>query len=394
MAYSAKLELRRDILRSLCADPPVIEELLNYSADCFDHGNLPSRFPLQDDECVAFWERYAATVRASGDIRVLAKSLPQMRFAIRAGMKRDPAYIAATRRGEQSSGETPLEFERPDLCSIGTHPTTAGRAPFIRVNRRSDFETLVRAFSMGSEPGRVPRSMGACTIGGYNNWERVRLLREQWCAVHRGQSFSFAAIASEKSHYQDCFLILSEGPYSDVPHSALGLSEEEWLEGSFVLRLEHECAHYWTRRVLLSMRNNIMDELIADYCGMLAAAGRYRADWQGLFLGIEDSGRIRESGRFGNYQGNPPLSPKASEILSELTRCAIANIAAFDASHREALPYPEGIPIVLLTLTRFTLEELASPTIQSALDMEFSNAVCWANDANRALANTTAAKMS
>ena len=27
------------------------------------------------------------------------------------------------------------------------------------------------------------------------------------------------------------------------------------------------------------MRNNILDELVADYMGITAAAGRYRADW-------------------------------------------------------------------------------------------------------------------
>lgn len=74
------------------------------------------------------------------------------------------------------------------------------------------------------------------------------------------------------------FIILSDGFYSAVQASELGLSSEEWKEASLIIRREHEYAHYFTRRVFSSMRNNMLDELIADYMGITQAMGTYRAE--------------------------------------------------------------------------------------------------------------------
>jgi len=84
---------------------------------------------------------------------------------------------------------------------------------------------------------------------------------------------------SRKELYQDRFIILSSGPYSGVAAAEMGVPEDEWRRISLTIRLEHECAHYLTRQILGSMRNSLLDELIADFAGIVAATDRYRADW-------------------------------------------------------------------------------------------------------------------
>jgi len=68
----------------------------------------------------------------------------------------------------------------------------------------------------------------------------------------------------------------------------MGMDESTWHSLSLIIRLSHECTHYFTRRLFGSMRNNLLDELIADYQGIVAAnGGRYRADWFLRFVGLE-----------------------------------------------------------------------------------------------------------
>ena len=75
------------------------------------------------------------------------------------------------------------------------------------------------------------------------------------------------------------FIILSNKPYSGVPANWFQLDEETWMEKSLTIRKHHECAHYYTKRFLGSSRNNLHDELIADFCGLYAAFGKFHSDW-------------------------------------------------------------------------------------------------------------------
>jgi hypothetical protein len=197
-------------------------------------------------------------------------------------------------------------------------------------------------------------------VNGYNNWHRIALLRQKWAAERPGQAFRLAAAAPNPELYQDCFILACEGPYSGVAAESVELRQEDWLELSFQIRIAHECAHYWTRRVLKSMRNNIMDELIADYCGMLESIHHFREDWLCLFLGVEDFPHYRASGRLSYYRGDPPLSDEAFRILQELLVKAAANLNVFDRQHSGILHSDAGPIMILMTLPRLTLEELAA----------------------------------
>jgi len=71
-----------------------------------------------------------------------------------------------------------------------------------------------------------------------------------------------------------------------------GPSEAEWLEASTNLRLEHELTHLATKSLLGEMRLNLLDELIADCMGMVAALGFFSAELFGRCLGSgSDVGR-------------------------------------------------------------------------------------------------------
>jgi len=75
------------------------------------------------------------------------------------------------------------------------------------------------------------------------------------------------------------FIVLSDKPYSGIPASEMGLSNEKWAEKSMVIRKHHECAHLHTKRFFGLSRNHLHDELIADFCGFYAAFGEFKARW-------------------------------------------------------------------------------------------------------------------
>jgi hypothetical protein len=208
--------------------------------------------------------------------------------------------------------------------------------------------------------------MGACMVAGYNNWGRVAELRRRWEAGDvdaggaRDWCTAFARLKPRKELYQDRFVLLSGGPYSGVPAEAMGMEPEEWSQASITIRLEHECAHYFTRRVLGSMRNNLLDELLADYAGIVAAAGGFRADWFLRFMGLDVEDGCRADGRIWTYRGNPPLSDTAFAVLQRVVRAAAVQVQEADGRLDDGFRAPLGRARVLLALAGRTLEEIAA----------------------------------
>ena len=110
------------------------------------------------------------------------------------------------------------------------------------------------------------------------------------------------------------------------------------------IRLEHECTHYFTRRLFGSAKNHLLDELIADYRGIVAAIGQFRADWFLRFMGLENYPNYRACGRLGYYRGDPPLSEQAFGLLQTLVQRAAENVERFDRENADRGVTPISIP--------------------------------------------------
>jgi hypothetical protein len=360
-------DFRASVLRAHGAGAAETDELLAYTASRFTPPEEWPALPLVDEPCVAAWDGYAAEAGARGAWAVLRERLPQLRFPVREGMSADEAYRAATRRGEASwpaEGEG-LALSEPGALRIFVHPTPAGRLPVLVAGHRDDFTALVCALARHNEPSPIPASMGALAVGGFANWDRVAALKRAWGAENPGADgeawrAELRALAPRKELYQDRFVILSEGPYSGVPAGHVGMDEEAWARASLAIRLEHECAHYFSRRLLGAMSNTAHDELAADYAGITAAAGRYRAGWALRFLGLEAFPAFREEGRLANYRGDPPLSEAAFAVLRSVAHAAVQALARFDAERREVERTHAARGALLAALFGTALEEMAA----------------------------------
>jgi hypothetical protein len=324
-------------------------------------------------------------VRQSGTLRSLERYFVQLRFPVQAGMSLSREYIDVTQFGSYSVSNEKwrgLALSRPDLCSVDIYPTPAGHIGTISSAVRGDFVLLVQAFGHKNEPVPLPPSMGALMVAGYRNWHRVTQILEH------NEPAAAKRILADRSSYQDRFILLSKGNYSGIEAGQIGLGLEEWREISWLIRREHETAHYFTRRVFESMRNNIFDELLADYCGIVRACGRFRADWLLLFMGLEDYPRYRSGGRVENYRGET-LDDSAFRILQSLVYDAALSLESFDRELRRRGARPCDWLDAMWTLNRFFLEELAGEGALSML-LEAHEETATASNSIREVGNPDA----
>ncbi|NEP51220.1 MAG: hypothetical protein F6K65_21450 [Moorea sp. SIO3C2] len=375
MEFPHSLDFRRiescsSLLATYGAKAEEIEELLAYNENVFHDPDLdPQSFPLAPEPHVAAWEGYHTQAQEVGVFETLRSHLVQLQFPIKPGISQTLAYQGATRRGQPTIGmleATGLALEQPDSLQLIIHPSAAGAIPVIIASCQKDFVGLVQALTKHNEPQPIPDSMGAAIVGGYNNWNRIRHYRRIWEAQQSqpvseaAWSAEFKRIIPQKHLYQDRFIILSQGNYSAVSASEMGMPESQWRKLSLTIRLEHECTHYFTRRVLGSMRNNLLDELIADYQGIVAANyGYYRADWFLTFMGLESFPDYRAGGRLENYRAEATLSEGAFRILQRLVKDAAENLEAFNLAHQNQLQGRSNQGKMVMALTRLRLEELA-----------------------------------
>jgi len=124
------------------------------------------------------------------------------------------------------------------------------------------------------------------------------------------------------------------------------------------IRIEHECAHYFTRRCLGSVRNNALDEVIADYAGLVGALRRFRADWFLRFIGLEEADRYRPGARLENYRGD--LSDPAFTTVQHLSVRAAHNLESLAARSHVRPDDLHAVAALTLALVGLSVEELAS----------------------------------
>jgi hypothetical protein len=372
MALDNQPSKRIRFLESLGADPATIEELLAYNDRAFDHASMgtEAHLRLPPELHIAAWRVYGVEAEQIGGFAALRKRLVQLRFPVQAGISQSGAYRAATRRGiftDEMPEASGLQLTHPEKLQLRIHESLAGPIPVLIARGRADFVALLQTLIHRNEPAPIPDSMGAMMVAGFNNWDRVGALKARWCEEHpddvigQGWAREFQDnVVPNKELYQDSFILLSDGSYSGVAAADLGLAEDEWRQLSVAIRLEHECTHFFTRRVFRSMQNHALDELLADYRGIVAATGRFRADWFLRFMGLENFPEYRSTGRLGHYRGDPPLSDKAFGVIQSLVKRAADNVERFDHEHAELLKTREAQLRMLLALCRMTLDQLAA----------------------------------
>lgn len=354
---------RIEIFRSFGASQVDAEACLAYSNSSFSP-NLDVRslsLPLKDELHVEDWRRYAAEAAENSVPELLSKYVVQLGFPIEEGVSATDDYRAATRRGEIDRAPGGLKFIAPDQIELRVHPTAGGNIPVMVVGEREDFETMIRAIIRRNEPVEIPATMGAAAIKGLNNWSRVLKIRDDWVKEDESRKGStwnaaFKAVNPPKAAYQDSLIILSQGPYSNVSAQQVGCAPDEWLKKSLAIRLEHECTHYFCRRVYGSMHNHLRDELVADYAGLVAAEACFRADWFLQFMGLNEDGVYDGQGRMDVYRGDPRLSDSAWRIMGKILVAAAKMLEVADrALPLRAAPRSSD----LLSICGHWLEELA-----------------------------------
>ena len=350
-------------LKAFSQNEKVISELLNYSRNAFtDSGKAIVLRDFGQEPQTADWERYVEESKTSGVYAVLRKYLVQFQFPILDNISKSEDYRAATLKGKATDNmplASGLKLVQPDKLRLFIHASLAGKIPVIIANNRDDFQAIIRALTYKNEPKAIPDSMGAAMIKGFNNWDRLRAFRKNWTQHNPGSSLSMTVLMEHKAFFQDKVIVLSRIPYSNIPAEQLDLGTEEWLEHSLKIRLEHECAHYFTLRYFGCMANNMHDEIIADYIGIISVQGQFEADWFLRFVGLEHYPTFRIGGRMQNYLGQPAISEAAFTSLQKIMVHAARNIERFDKKLGQAFSLAER-QSRLLSLCSRNLVEMAS----------------------------------
>jgi hypothetical protein len=362
---SDSIVARINVLQHFGANEVECEELLNYNSPRFEVTDdvIANPIPLPDEPFVEAWQGYLDASIDAPLYSVLQSKFSQLAFPIAEAISTTSGYKNATLKGHNPAGmegATGLVLECPNELKLTIHSTPTGHIPILTPGSRHDFEQLVQAFSSRNEPELVPASMGACTVTGFNNWDRVARYQESWQAENPGKSWKghFPTFIKQKALYRDRFIILSQGYYSGAGAFGFGYTDDEWLKRSYLLRREHECAHYLTLRLFGSMSNNLFDEILADFAGLLAANDQvYCANHFLKFMGLESKTIYREGARLENYRSDPPLSDGSFNVLQGLVRAAANNIEIFYSANKHR---SQDISTWILALASTTLEFLAS----------------------------------
>lgn len=347
-------------------------ELSEYLKNEFNHDNIIDLEGITNEEFVKTWQGYIEDSKDLGVFETLKKHLVQLRFPIKKGMSENSHYVKAIRKGliETDAFKTSqLVIKSPEVLELYLYQTLAGKIPIIFTPDRDDFVTLLRALSCRNEPRYIPSAMGASIIKGYNNWSRIWAYKKQWKNSNKNNSeeqwkIEFKSIVPKKHLYQDKFIILSDNYYSDISPEIIGISGEKWKDMSLEIRKVHEGTHYFTERLLGSARNNLLDELIADYMGIVAANGKYVSDHFILFMGLEDYPNINDNGRFQLYLDNVSISKEAIDKLASIVISASRNLEKIHFKYWSEIDEKKDDIKKMMVLTRLTLPQLASESFE------------------------------
>lgn len=252
-------------------------------------------------------------------ISKLVSSYPQLAIPIEHGIKYTPDYKDTVLRGKLVSREP--EFAGSPEDSLSVIETPVGNVEILFLGNRQDFEHALRALAFHCEPVDIPGSVGANTIRGLINWQRIRSHKQEYIlSGGRDWNEEFKKFTSNKKNYLDTIILLSSGYYSAIPASEVNLSENDWKTKSVIIRKYHELTHYVCKSLYPQDVEPIRDEVIADMIGIMAAFDHYDSSLAKRFLGIEGS-EFHRGGRLMHYTTNDSLSvamKTANNLIDDL----------------------------------------------------------------------------
>lgn len=342
---------RTKILKAYGAQDEDIKSLLEYNENTFKQQEK-IKVPLESELFAKVWKEYVAE---GGDFNVLRTKILQFNFPIEKGISENEDYLKSAEEGELV--QKAKESKGLDLKHLSTEviSTPGGEMPVVILRERKEFEKVIQTFSHKNEPETVPASMGASTYAGYNNWERIERYKQQWQSIHGTSEVAwgeeFDRMIGKKELYKDSFIVLSDGPYSAVLAKEMDLPEDEWRALSLDIRKYHETAHYFTKRLLGTMRNNVLDEVFCDFVGLVIATGEFKLDWALKFLGLENFPQYRKGARLENYVSKN-ISEDGAQVLRKLIYDTLINV---DQVYKNQDPYT-----FVYAMSYFSLEELAT----------------------------------
>ena len=274
-----------------------------------------------------------AAVRGREALEALAKRFPQLYVAPAEGA--EAANRAAAGRGIVPEGANLDHFITSPEDELREIDTPAGPIETLFLKERKDFETILQIIGKRSQPVPIARTVGAITYQGIPDWGAVAEAHKAYLAEGGSDWPSeFARLAKVPGTFRAELIIVSEGPYSNIPAAQTPYDEDGWVRVSRKIRLHHECAHVVCRRKLPQDILPIWDEITADVVGLLCATGTYDAQLAATFLGVSASGF--EGGRLSEYLSDEQM-PRIDEISREVYA---ALLRLEEASHGDAARDP------------------------------------------------------
>ena len=243
-------------------------------------------------------------------IATLASRFPQLYVA--PSEDAQEAHTLATRKGVKPEGANLDHFVTSSGDELREVQTPAGPIQVVLLENRHDFETFLQIIGHKAQPVPIAATVGAITYSGLADWGMVTAAYEAYRATGGTDWASeFARLAQQPDAFRTQLIVLSQGPYSNIPASLTPYADDQWLRVSHEIRLHHECAHVVCRRTMPQDILPVWDEITADVCGLCFATGGYDASLAALFLGVTQQGFAE--GRLKEY-----LSDEQKQNINEV----------------------------------------------------------------------------
>lgn len=289
---------------------------------------------FSEESNIDFWDDYSENNKNENIFDLLKRCYPQLNFPIETGIEKTELYKEFTLRGKTAftSLLNSLKLNDSKGVKFQINECITGKIPVITISNQDDFVKIIQSLLHKNNPVEIPVSMGAALINGINNWERINVLKNNWLSKDPLGNWNqeFSNIIPNKSLYKDKLIILSTKPYSNVSAKQLGLTEDVWISHSISIRKEHEFTHLYTLKRYGLASNNLHDELIADYIGIIKTIRYYDKTWMLNFMGLEEYPKYRRGARLENYVQENRLSQQDFKQLIKIIKNAIETIAIFD----------------------------------------------------------------